>query len=225
MKILCTHGLKSVMLALAAELERRSTKPLAMTWGSTLDLVRDLQGGAHGDIAVLTAQAIDDLAAQGKAVAGSRIDLARSAIGLAVRRGAKKPDINSPEALRSALLAAKSVARSKSGMSGVYFPTVLEQLGITKEMEPKMVMPESGTPIGELVARGDAEIGVQQISELLPVGGIEILGPLPAPLQKITIFSAGVLASADDRRAAAGLVDFIATASRPLLPANGLDAP
>src|SRR6516165_8867388 len=91
MKILCTHGLKSVMLALATELERRSTKPLAMTWGSTLDLVRDIQGGACGDIAVLTAQAIDELAAHGKAVAGSRVDLARSAIGLAVRRGAKKP--------------------------------------------------------------------------------------------------------------------------------------
>jgi len=225
MKILCTHGLKSVMLALATELERRSTKPLAMTWGSTLDLVRDIQGGACGDIAVLTAQAIDELAAQGKAVAGSRVDLARSAIGLAVRRGAKKPEIGSPEALRSALLAAKSVARSKTGMSGVYFPTVLEQLGIKKEMEPRMLVPQSGTPIGEIVARGEAEIGVQQISELLPVAGIEILGPLPAPLQKITTFSAGVLASADDLRAAAGLVDFVATASRPLLSANGLDPP
>ena len=130
----------------------------------------------------------------------------------------------SPDALKSALLAARSVAHSKTGQSGIYFPSVLERLGIAKEMQAKLVVPQTGTPIGELVAAGEAEIGVQQISELLPVPGIEILGPLPAPLQKITTFSAGVLATANDPRAAKALVGFIAAASRPLLAAKGLES-
>jgi molybdate transport system substrate-binding protein len=225
MKILCTYGLKSVMLDLQPALERQGAIRLAMTWGSTMGLAQDIEGGSGGDLAILTAEAIDDLIAGGKAVAGSRLDLARSGIGLAVRHGACKPDIGSPEALRSALLAAKSVAHSKAGASGIYFPSVLERLGISEQMKPKMVVPTSGVPIGEVVAKGEAEIGIQQISELLPVAGIEIVGPLPAPLQKITTFSAGVLATANDPRAAAALVEFIATASRPLLNAKGLEPP
>jgi molybdate transport system substrate-binding protein len=225
MKILCTHGLKSVMLDLQPALERKGAIRLAMTWGSTMGLAQDIEGGSGGDLAILTAEAIDHLVAGGKAVAGSRVDLARSGIGLAVRHGARKPDIGSPEALRSALLAARSVAHSKTGASGIYFPSVVERLGISEQMKPKMVVPTSGVPIGEVVAKGEAEIGIQQISELLPVAGIEIVGPLPAPLQKITTFSAGVLATANDPRAAAALVEFIAAASRPLLNAKGLEPP
>ena len=225
MKILCTNGLKSVMLELLPELERKGAIRIATTWGSTMGLAKDVEGGAGGDLAILTGEAIDDLIAGGKMVAGSRVDLARSGIGLAVRHGASKPDIGSPEALKGALLAAKSVAHSKAGASGIYFPSVLERLGIGEQMRPKMVVPASGVPIGEIVANGEAEIGIQQISELLPVAGIEIVGPLPAPLQKITTFSAGVLATANDPRAAAALVESIAAASRPLLQAKGLEAP
>jgi molybdate transport system substrate-binding protein len=225
MKVLCTNGLKSVMLDVLPALERKSAIRIVTTWGSTMGLAKDIEGGAGGDLAILTGEAIDDFIAGGKAVAGSRVDLARSGIGLAVRRGASKPNIGSPEALRNALLAAKSVAHSKTGLSGIYFPSVLERLGIGEQMKPKMVVPATGVPIGELVANGEAEIGVQQISELLPVAGIEIVGPLPAPLQKITTFSAGVLATANDPRAAAALVALIATASRPLLNAKGLEPP
>jgi molybdate transport system substrate-binding protein len=225
MKILCTNGLKSVMLDLAPALERRIGKPLTMAWGSTVGLTRDIAEGAGGDLAILTGEAIDDLIKRGKVVAGSRVDLARSGIGLAVRQGASKPNVGSPQSLRSALLAAKSVAHSKTGQSGIYFPSVLERLGISEQMKPKMVVPETGIPIGEIVAKGEAEIGIQQISELLPVAGIEIVGPLPEPLQKITTFSAGVLATADDPRVAKALVEFIATASHPLLEAKGLEAP
>jgi molybdate transport system substrate-binding protein len=225
MKILCTNGLKSVLLELAPAFERKSAMQLTITWGSTLGLAKDIEGGAGADLAVLTAEAIDALIDRGRVVAGSRIDLARSGIGLAVRQGASKPDIGSPEALRSALLAASSVAHSKTGQSGIYFPTVLERLGIAEQMKGKLVVPETGTPIGEIVALGEADIGVQQISELLPVAGIEIVGALPAPLQKITTFSLGVLAAADDPRAAQALVEFIATASRPLLAAKGLEPP
>jgi molybdate transport system substrate-binding protein len=225
MKILCTNGLKSVMLDLAPPLERKSATRPVLVWGSTVGLTKEIADGSDGDLAVLTAEAIDGLIARGKAAAGSRVDLARSGIGVAVRAGAPKPDIGSPQALRSALLAAKSVAHSKTGQSGIYFPTVLERLAIAGQMQPKLVVPEGGIPIGEVVAKGEAEIGIQQISELLPVPGIEIVGPLPEPLQKITTFSAGVLTSARDPRAAGDLLDFIAAASRPLLHAKGLDPP
>jgi len=223
MRVLCTNGLKTVMLDLAPEFERAIGTKAVITWGSANGLLQELEAGAGGDLAILTAEAIDGLIKEGKVVAGSRVDLARSGIGVAVRKGAPKPDIGSPDALRRALLAAKSVAHSKTGMSGIYFPTVLARLGIAEEMKPKIVTPESGTPVGEVVAKGGAEIGVQQISELLPVAGIEIVGPLPAALQRITIFSAGVLTAAKEPQAARALVQFVATASRPLLKDKGLE--
>jgi molybdate transport system substrate-binding protein len=223
MRVLCTNGLKTVMLDLAPEFERAIGTKAVITWGSANGLLKELEAGAGGDLAILTAEAIDDLIKEGKVVAGSRVDLARSGIGVAVRKGAPKPDIGSSDALRRVLLAAKSVAHSKTGMSGIYFPTVLARLGIADEMKPKIVTPEPGTPVGEVVAKGGAEIGVQQISELLPVAGIEIVGPLPAALQRITIFSAGVLVAAKEPDAARALVQFVATASRPLLKDKGLE--
>jgi molybdate transport system substrate-binding protein len=224
MKVLCTNGLKTVMLDLAPAFERTSGTKLVITWGSTNGLMKELDTGTSGDLAILTAETIDDLIKRGKMVAGSRIDLARSGIGIAVRKGAGKPDIGTPDALKHALLAAKSVAHSKTGLSGIYFPTVLARLGIADAMKSKIVIPEPGNPVGEVVAKGEAEIGVQQISELLPVAGIDIVGPLPAELQKITTFSAGLLTGAKDPDTAKALVKFVAAESLPLLKAKGLEA-
>lgn len=223
MEILCTNGVKSVMLDLVPAFERAHSTSVAITWGSTNALLKDLEGGARGDVAILTAEAIDALIKQGKAVAGSRVDLARSGIGVAVRKGAKHPDIASPEALKRALLAAKAVAHSKTGLSGIYFPTVLGRLGIADEMTSKIVIPDPGTPVGEVVAKGNAEIGIQQISELLPVPGIEIVGPLPGPLQKITTFSGGVLTAAKEPDGAAALLKFVVAESPRLLEQKGLE--
>jgi molybdate transport system substrate-binding protein len=223
MKVLCTNGMKSVMVELAPEFERSTGGKVVIAWGSAGTLLKELEAGAGGDVAILTAEAIDGLIAGGKIVAGSRVDLARSGIGIAVRKGAGKPDIASPEALKRALLAARSIAHSKAGMSGIYFPTVLARLGIAEETKGKIVMPDPGTPVGELVARGEAEIGVQQISELLPVAGIEIVGPLPPSLQKITTFTAGVLAAAKEPDAAAALLQFLASRSPALLASKGLE--
>jgi molybdate transport system substrate-binding protein len=223
MKILSTNGVKSVLLELLPRYERTTGAALTVIWGSANALVQDLDRGAEGDLAVLTDEIVDDLVRRGKIIAGSRVDLARSGIGIAVRKGASKPDIGSPEALKDALLAAKSIAHSRTGMSGIYFPTVLARLGIADAVKSRIRMPESGTPVGELVASGQAELGVQQISELLPVVGIEIVGPLPPTLQKITTFSVGTLASTRDRNAVAALVKFLATEFPPLLAAKGLE--
>jgi molybdate transport system substrate-binding protein len=211
-----------VLLDLVPEFERSTGTKVVITWGSANGLMKELETGAAGDLAILTAEGIDQLVGQRK-VAGGRVDLARSGIGVAVRKGASKPDIGSPDALKRALIAAKSVAHSRTGMSGIYFPTVLGRLGITDEMKPKIVTPDSGTPIGEVVAKGDAEIGIQQISELLPVEGIEIVGPLPDALQKITTFSAGVLAAAKEPDAAKALLEFVASRSPALLKRKGLE--
>jgi molybdate transport system substrate-binding protein len=223
MKVLCTNGMKSVMLDLVPEFERATGTKVVITWGSANGLLKELETGTAGDLVILTAEAIADLIERGKVTGASRIDLARSGIGVAVRKGANKPDIGSPEALKRALIAAKSVAHSKSGMSGIYFPTVLARLGIAEEMKPKIVTPDAGTPVGEVIAKGDAEIGVQQISELLPVAGIEIVGPLPDVLQKITTFSAGVLAAAKEPDAASALLQFVASRAPPLLKQRGLE--
>jgi molybdate transport system substrate-binding protein len=224
MDILCTNGVKSVMLELVPAFERAHGRKIAVTWGSTNALLKDIKGGASADVAVLTAEAIDELIEQGKAIAGSRVDLARSRIGVAVRKSAKHPDIASPEALKRALIAASSVAHSKTGLSGLYFPTVIARLGIADAIKSKIVIPDPGTPVGEVVAKGDAEIGIQQISELLPVAGIEIVGPLPEPLQKITTFSGGVLRAAKEPSLAAALLKFVATESPGLLKQKGLEA-
>jgi molybdate transport system substrate-binding protein len=225
MKVLCTNGVKTVMLDLVPQFERARGTKVDITWGAAAALVKEIEAGADCDLAILTAEAIDDLIKRGIAAAGSRIDLASSGIGIAVRKGARKPDISTPDALKSALLAAKSVAHSKSGMSGIYFPTVLSRLGIAEAMQGRIVIPAVPTPIGEIVARGDAELGVQQISELMPVEGIEIVGPLPASLQKVTIFSAGLMAKAKDPDAAKALVKFVAADSPPLLAKKGLSPP
>ena len=223
MKVLCTNGLKTVMLDLVPAFERTTGTKLTITWGSTNGLLKDLDAGASGDLTILTAEVIDDLIKRGKVAAGSRVDLARSGIGIAVRKGATKPAIGTPEEFKRALLAAKSVAHSKTGLSGIYFPTVLARLGIADAMKFKIVVPEPGTPVGEVVAKRDAEIGVQQISELLPVAGVDIVGPLPAELQKITTFSAGLLAGAKDPNTAKALVKFVAAESLPLLKGKGLE--
>ena len=223
MEVLCTNGVKSVMLDLIPAFERERGVKIAVTWGSTQALLKDLESGARGDLAVLTDEAIDALMEHGKVNAGSRIDLARSGIGVAVRKGAKRPDIASPEALKRALLAAKAVAHSKTGLSGIYFPTVLARLGIADEMKGKIVIPDAGTPVGELVAKGAAELGIQQISELLPVAGVEIVGPLPQPLQKITTFSGGVLTAAKEPSLATALLEFVAAQSPRLLKEKGLE--
>jgi molybdate transport system substrate-binding protein len=224
MKLLCSNGVKAVMLELLPGFERASGAKADITWASTNMLMEQIGKGASGDLTILTDEAIDDLVRQGKVKAGSRVDLARSAIGIAVRQGAAKPDIATAEAFKRALLAAKGVSYSKTGISGIYFPTVLERLGIAAEMKSKVVMPEPGVPVGALVADGRAEIGVQQISELLPVPGIEVVGPLPAELQKMTTFSAGLFTGANETDAAKALVKAITSdEARSVYKAKGME--
>ena len=214
----CTNGVKDVVLALFPAFERTSGHKLAVTYGPAAALVKNVQAGVHADVVVVTSQAIGELAAGGKVVEASRTDLARSYIGVAVRAGAPHPDIGTTQALKQTLLAAKSVAYSRQGASGIYFPSVLERLGIAEAIKPKTIRPD-GVPVGVALARGEAELGIQQISELLPVAGIEVVGPFPPEIQKVTVFSAALSTAAgeraDDANAAQALITFLAAGFTP----------
>jgi len=160
---------------------------------------------------------------QGKIAANSRTNFATSGIGVVVRAGAPKPDISSAEAVKVAVLAAKSVVYS-SGASGLYIVTMFEKLGIAEQVKPKVVSVKTAEPVGEVVARGDAEIGFHQVSELVHVKGIQIVGPLPAGLQHITVFSGGAHAEAKEPDAASALIKFLtAPAAAEGLKKHGLE--
>jgi molybdate transport system substrate-binding protein len=162
------------------------------------------------DVVIMVGSALNKLAEEGKIISDSRVDLARSAIGIAIRSGATKPDISTVESLRTMLLNAKSIAYSDSA-SGVYVSTELfQRLGIADQVTAKSRMIPA-EPVRSIVARGEAEIGFQQISELKPIPGIELVGPLPDELQKITIFSAGIVTGSKQPDAAKSLITFLAS--------------
>ena len=171
----------------------------------------------------MVGSALDILVKDGRAVPGSRVDLARSSIGMAVRAGAPKPDISTVAALRQTLLAAKSIAYSDSA-SGVYLEKQLfPKLGIAEQMSRTARM-IPGDPVGGVVAHGDAELGFQQISELKPIPGIDIVGPIPAEVQSITIYSAGIAAASTHQAEAHALIAFLSSpAAAAAIRATGMD--
>jgi len=183
-----------------------------------------LRRGEPVDVVILVASALDDLIKQGKVVAGSRVDLVRSSIGMAVKAGAQKPDISSVDALTRALLRAKSIAYSDSA-SGVYLSTVLfPRLGIADQVKGRSRKIAGNERVGAVVARGEAEIGFQQISELLPVPGITYVGPLPPGAQQVTIVSAGIAVGARAPQAASALVAFLTSPqAAPVITRSGLE--
>lgn len=201
-RLLSTLGLRGVMTEVTPLLARKGLE-FAASYGATKLLTRQMAEGATGDVAILTDEAIKELTRRGTLAAGSRRDLARSAIGIAVAAGAAKPDFRTIETFKQTILKARSIAYSKSGASGLHFAELIKRLGIADEVNRKARVQDG--VVGELVARGEVELAVQQLSELKLVPGIDIVGALPDELQKITTFSAGVFA-ATPRPAAAGLL-------------------
>ena len=182
-----------------------------------------LERGEAADIVILAGPALDDLIKKGKVIPSSRVDLVRSAIGFAVRSGAPKPDISTMAALKKTLLDAKSIAYSASA-SGVYFSTeMLKKMGIADQVLPKSKRIVSER-VGTVVARGDAELGLQQVSELIPIAGIDYIGPLPPEVQQTTFFSAGIVMGAKEPEAARVLIKFFTSATAaPIIGKSGLE--
>src|SRR5215510_3247460 len=213
--VIASTAMREVLEELVPMFERASGHKVVLNFQSGALLPVKVKEGAQADLVVTTPATIDDLVAAGKVVANTRIDFVRSGAGVAVRAGAPKPDVSTPEAFKNALLAAKSVGYSQ-GPSGVHFMSVLTQLGIADQVKAKGVVPPLGQRVGALVAKGEAEIGVQQITELLQIPGIDFVAPLPKELQANIVYATATPTSAKERDGAAAFVKFLS--SEPALP-------
>jgi len=228
-KVVSTTAMKTVFEALAPAFERATGNRIAVELGPSLRLEKELGEGKAADVAIVSQKGIDDLIAGGRIAAGSAAHIADSTIGVAVAQGAPKPDISTPENFKRAMLAAKSIACSKpvgGGQSGAHLAKVFEQLGITAQMQPKSHYGAGGAGglAGLVVLRGEAEIGIQQMAELMAVAGIDIVGPLPRELQSVTPFVAGISAGANDPDAAKALISFLTTPeAKRVIKAKGLE--
>jgi molybdate transport system substrate-binding protein len=221
--VLSTISAKEALIELVPEFERASGHKVNITYAGGSGLSNEIRKGTRADVFIGPEEFSGPLIAEGKLLAGSRTAFARSGTGLAVRSGVPKPDISSPEKLKSALLAAGAVSYS-TGASGMHFVKVLERLGIADAIAAKRVAPAPGELVGAVVARGAADIGVQQISELLPVSGIQILGPLPAELQQTIVYGATAFPQSTQREAAQAFVNFLKSEpARDVLRKKGLD--
>ncbi len=219
-KVLCTIGMRAVLDAAAPAYAEASGVPVARVYDSSVALMARIAGGESADAAVFTAAAIDDLIRQGKMAA--RTDLSRSFVGIAVKAGAPKPDIGTVDKFKQAMLAAKSIGRSETGASGLYFGTLIERLGLAAALRPKIKVQDG--IVGRLAASGEVEIAVQQISELMQADGVDIVGPLPDELQSITVFSAGVFTASPQQAAARAFVAHLASAAvAPVIRQKGME--
>jgi len=197
---------RQVLAELALAYETRSGCLVAIESVGGIDAAKRVQAGEPFDVVVLASDAIDRLIAAGRVVAGSRVDLVRSPVAVAVRAGAPRPDVSSEDAVKRAVLAARSLSYS-TGPSGVHLTRQFERWGIAQEIKQRIVQAPPGVPVGALVARGEAEIGFQQLSELLHLPGIDVLGLLPEAIQYITIFSAGTCSGSPRAAAVRAMLD------------------
>jgi molybdate transport system substrate-binding protein len=227
-KVMISGGFSAAYRILVPEFQSATGNTVATAAGPSMGntpeaIPNRLSRGEPVDVLIMVGSALDDLIKEGKVLPGSRVDLARAKIGMAVRAGAAKPDIGTVEAFKRTLLAAKSIAYSDSA-SGVYLSTVLfPKLGVAEQIAGKSRMIPA-EPVGLVVARGDAEIGFQQMSELLAVPGIDIVGPLPAEIQKVTVFSAGISSTSAEPDTGRALIKFLASpAAAPAIAKTGIE--
>lgn len=225
-KVVSGGAFKQVLNALAAQYRKETGNKLDLTYrtvGQHLALIRSAK--EDFDVAILTPAAIDDLAEQGKVVPGTRADLAKTGVGVMVKTGGPLPDISTVDAFKRTLLAAKSVAYidpKAGGSSGIYVGGLLARLGIADQINAKAMLVHGGA-VADHVADGEAEIGIHQISEILPVVGVKLVGPLPAEIQNFTVYAAGVGAAAKDGAAALAFVKFLSgPRALPIITAKGM---
>ena len=221
--VISTISAKEALIELVPLFRRHSAYELVMTYGSGPALADKVRDGLAGDLFIGPDEFNEPLLKEGKLVRGSRVPFALSHSAVAIRAGAPRPDISTPETFKDALLAAKSVSYSR-GASGIQFVNGLERLAIAGAITAKLVRPQSGELVGAVVARGEAEIGIQQLSELLPVAGIEIVGPLPDGLQNRIVYATSIMSASRNPEAAHIFARFMrSAAARAILMKKGLE--
>jgi molybdate transport system substrate-binding protein len=222
-RVLSTLALMGAVRGLAGRYQAAGGARIDADFAPTLGLLDRLRGGETADVVILTKQALDDLAAHGSVVAASCVDLARSFVGIAVKAGAAHPDIATEAALRATLLGARTVAYSRIGASGIFFAQLIERLGIASEVNAHARIIPSGLT-AELLVGGEADLAVQQISELKQVVGVEVVGAIPRELQTPAVFSAGRWAASAKAAQADALLRYLASAEvAPMLRESGLE--
>ena len=222
--VLAGMGVVSGVRDVALAFERATGHKVIVSFEAGPSLMQKVTSNAPADLVVHYPEAIDDLIKQGRVV-GSRVDFARAGVGVAVKAGAPKPDISTPEAFRRALLAANSIAYSRAGASGIIAAKLMERRGLAGQLKDKTLLVD-GVPVAEVVAKGEAEIGMQQINVILPVAGADYVGPLPAELQSYVDFAVGVLAVSKERDVARELVKFMSSPeAAPLIRKSGMEPP
>jgi len=227
-RVLTAGAMKSVVLEMVPDFERRTGHKVVVANDTAGGLKKRIVGGEPVDVAIVTSPIVDELIAEGKLAKGSGINLAKVGIGVAVKAGAPLPEIRTLESLKHALIAAKSVAYidpKSGGSSGIYFDGLLERLGIAGDVRPKARL-KAGGQVAELVASGEADLAVHQISEIVPVKGVTLVGPLPQEVQNYTTYTAGLGAAALDATAARALIETLASPSAlPVLKSRGMEKP
>jgi molybdate transport system substrate-binding protein len=222
-KVLSSNAMKSALEELAPQFEKATENKVVFVFNTAAALKSAIEKGEPFDVAVVTSAGVDDLVKQGKIAAATRKDVAKSGAGVAIRKGAPKPDIATTEAFKRTLLDAKSITYVEQGATGIYLRGVFEHLGIAEALKAKTKL-LGNVPAAEVVAKGEAEIGLTQIAEILPFPGAELAGPLPAEIQIYTVFEAGVSAAAKEGEAAKAFVQFLtAPAAAPVIKAKGLE--
>jgi molybdate transport system substrate-binding protein len=226
LKVLASVALTSALNELAPAFERATGNKLAVRYGLAAELKKQLLEGETADVVILISPMMSDLERQNKLVAGSLANVGGTAVSVVSRAGTQKPDISSVDAFKRALLAAKSIVYAdpaKGGASGVYFARVLDRIGLAEELKPKTIL-VPGAQAADFVAKGEAELGIAQASEILPVSGAQLVGPLPGELASVTAFTAGIGVGAKAPEGAKALIQFLTgPVALPLLKAKGFE--
>jgi molybdate transport system substrate-binding protein len=228
-KILTAGAMRGVLIELVPQFEKDTGHKVTLDNATAGTLAKRIEDGEAFDVAVITPKVIDDLAKKGRIAPESRMDVAKVGIGVAVKDGAPLPDIASVDAFKRMLLGARSVAYidpKSGGSSGIYFDNLLDRLGIAGEIRPKARLKQGGY-VAELVASGEAEVAVHQISEIVPVKGVVLVGPLPAEIQNFTTYTAAIGTQANDTAAAKALIDRLTTSifARAVMKLKGMEKP
>jgi molybdate transport system substrate-binding protein len=222
LKVLSTTAFKGVLEELGPQFEKATESKIALTFAPTAVIKTQIEQGAAFDVAVLTSAVTDSLVAAGKIAAVSRSTVARAGMGVAILNGAAKPDLSTVEAFKQALMNAKSIGFNGQGASRAGFEALFNKLGIADALAPKIKLLQTGAPEG--VAKGEAEIGLGPISEIIPTPGVQVAGPLPADIQSYLVLTAGVAADSKDPGAAAAFIKFLTDpAALPVLKAKGME--
>jgi molybdate transport system substrate-binding protein len=230
-RVLSSTAMKTSMDVLLPQFQQTSGSTVSCAYGPSTRIAKQVADGEPNDVAIVTAEGIDDLIGKGRIVTGTRINLAHSAMALAVQKGAPKPDISTPEAFKQTMLAAKSLGMSNpvgGGVSGAILVGIFEELGIYEQIKPKLTFGPGGPAglIGNFLVRKEVELGIQQMPELLAVPGVDIVGLLPFGMRTVSVFSAGLSAAAKNEAGGRALMQFLTTpAAKAAIKSMGMETP